>query len=349
MKKIAILFLLTIVFASFVFAQEASVTTKTEFQLRNVSGAKPKPLEGDGKDFFAVDPYLILPIVQASASIGDFTLSAEVAYGTHFGKFIKGHGVETAAFGALYNIAAGPGNLGLFLNWNEGNSRLEPGASYSGLVAGPATLGFNASYQYNYSGNKKPGSGSNPDNSAVFSTYDTASTFVAGASASFDFGLSVSYTFKYQLGAGKAKMATDKDGEVKKANGISEIAAIDISYNLSNAAGIPLTLGVATENTGVFVDIDNGDHYNGAFGKAVKYYKDNYGAPDIPTYFKKGIFKSILIKPYASYQITDAIAAGLYVKLANVVADKVVKDDLVGTKIAKSIILTPGVWLSYTF
>jgi hypothetical protein len=321
MKKIAILFLLTIVFASFVFAQEASVTTKLEFVLKNVNGAKDygdyagttgtttKSADDLNKK---MEPYLILPIVSASASVGDFDLGADVAFGHSFGTDRQTHKIDTAAFHAQYNIAAGPGSLGIFLNWNEVNARLEPGASYSGLVAGPVTLGFNASFQYNYANVNEKGK------PTVFNSDTKRDTIVLGVNAGFDFGLNIAYTFKYDLGIDKKA-----NGGVELKSGIGEIAMVDVSFNFEGLAGIPLTVGIATENTG---------ETRAWAGKMLKGFR---------------------IDPYASYQITDAIAAGLRVRLENVADDNYGSSGTPPTKLdfkaSKDLAISPAVWLSYTF
>jgi len=189
-----------------------------------------------------------------------------------------------------YSLAAGPGTLGfglkLFIH-NAGTGHTwEPRVEYTGLPAGPVTLGFGAFYDFKTDGNDTNGK-AGPFAKATDDGDDDVGLWV---DAKFDFGLYIKYKFVYGIGA----------------KNIKNIAYLDINYALLDGK---LVVGLELDNTA-----------NG---------RD-----------EKNIFTGFLVKPYASYTITDNISVGAYFKIGNIAGDE--------AQDGKDLFLTPGVWFKYS-
>jgi hypothetical protein len=217
MKKLAILFLLTIVFASFTFAQ---VTVKGGFEVENVSGAN----SGDA------NPILFTEFTgKAGTDLGPGTIGVELGLGTALNFSDK----ATAAYAGhgdiylkgSYSLAAGPGTLAFGIStWPDFGS-LHFGADYDGIAAGPATLGFGVEYDFNTSGLDGADIG-------VFKDDPKKDDLFVGRVGVSIAGFSLTYKIKYTLG--------DPDSFV------STIANIDASYQINDA----IKAGVEVDNTG---------------------------------------------------------------------------------------------------
>lgn len=235
MKKLAILFLLTTVLIGGVFAQ----SVKANVELANVSEAN------DGKR----DIKLALIFAGSGSQEvgpGALTFALQVAPQLHF--ISEGQGSTGAAwdgddnFGQIgYGIPAGPGTLDISLKLLMTDAiTWRPAVGYLGLVAGPATLGFGAYYDFKTTGQNED------RESAAFGKYtdgvETKDDDVAfWVTAGFDFGLNVKYEFKYGIG-----------GEY-----IKNIAYLDVNYAIMEA----LVAGVELDSTGA--KVKDGDLFDG--------------------------------------------------------------------------------------
>jgi hypothetical protein len=283
MKKLAILFLLTTVLASFTFAQ---VTVKGGLDFGNLGGEKvwdwtnvPSLTSTD-----ETSPVLYTDFVgTAKTALGPGSIGAELALGTRisFEKDVASvydfHG-DTYLKG-FYELSAGPGTLTFALSaWKDkgqGFGDLHLNADYAGLAAGPATLGFGVEYDFRTSGKTKKGK------SAVFadgkgSKLDDAIDLKV--TAAFAFGLSIEYHFNYVL--------NDDD------NYIAEIAKLNVSYTLPS---IPLKIGAELTGTGGW----------------------NY-ADDEQAFFGGDGTSGFKFKPYAEYSISEKVTAGLEIPLSQI-------------------------------
>jgi hypothetical protein len=221
MKKVSILLLLITVLAAFSFAQ---VTVVGGFQAANVTEGN------EGK----MDPTLWTEFYgAASKELGPGSIGAELGLGAglHFNKdagepaYDVGQG--DVYLKGSYTLPAGPGDLAIGIStWNSfGN--LSFGVDYDGIAAGPATIGFGLGYDFNTTGENDDG------DLAIFGDGPTKDNdkFSVRVSADFDFGLGITYKFRYFLGE-------DSD--------IDRIAYLDINYQVMD----PLLVGVELDDTG---------------------------------------------------------------------------------------------------
>jgi hypothetical protein len=224
MKKVSILLKLTTVLAAFSFAQ---VTVVGGFEADNVTGGD------DGK----MDPALWTEFYgAASEELGPGTIGAELGLGAklHFGE--KAEAANTDAgdvyLKGSYALPAGPGELALGISTWPLFNNLNFGIDYSGIAAGPVSLGLGVAYDFNTTGR-------NDDNEvAVFGdgpeAGKKADKFTAKLTADFDFGLGITYKFRYFLND-----AADKSD-------IDRIVYLDINYKVID----PLVVGLEIDDTG---------------------------------------------------------------------------------------------------
>jgi hypothetical protein len=232
MKKLAILFLLTTVLASFTFAQ---VTVKGGFELVNVleeQGDMTPVLytEFNGKSSTPLGPGSIGAELQLGTAL-QFE-EATIPYNLHGDNFLKG----------FYDLPLGPGVLTFAVStWYAdigsgafGFGDLHVNADYAGLAVGPATLGFGLEYDFRTTGVKSNGK------NAVFADSAKADDAVdLKVTADFAFGLGIEYHFNYVI--------QDPD------NFIAEILKLNVFYTLPS---IPLKIGAELTGTG---NINAGD------------------------------------------------------------------------------------------
>jgi hypothetical protein len=217
MKKVSILLLLITVLAAFSFAQ---VTVVGGFKAGNVT-------EGNGG---AMDPTLWTEFYgSASKELGPGSIGADLGLGTglHFSDKIAPYDDQGDVYlKGSYTLPAGPGNLAFGISTWHTFSSLDFGVDYDGIAAGPATIGFGVDYAFN-------NTGSNDDGEfAIFGDGGKAlDKLTARLSADFDFGLGVTYKFRYFIGE-------DSD--------IDNIAYLDINYKVID----PLVVGLELDNTG---------------------------------------------------------------------------------------------------
>jgi hypothetical protein len=232
MKKLAILFLLTTVLVAFTFAQ---VSEKVTFEIDNVSeenGTTATPAKKTIKLLFLTE-------ASASQEIGPGSLGIYSAFtlGQKWQDKLNGDGLvaDDIELKLSYSLAAGPGTLTPYLDWNWGDgkgAKIIPGVGYSGFAAGPATLGFDVQLQYGYAtGNSSSGT----------YTDQGLDKLELAISAAFDFGLSVTYKFDYDLDEKKGRDKGDFIGE-----NVARIAYLDINYKLLDEK---LVVGLELDDT----------------------------------------------------------------------------------------------------
>jgi hypothetical protein len=239
MRKIAILFLLITVVAAAGFAQ---VSIKPVLEIGNVTGANG----GDADPTFG-----IVFTGDAAKDLGPGQLKGGLILAPTF-HFVKDFGVSNLslddAMGYVgYALPAGPGTLGITLKlFAKGAEKVIPGIgvnaaayvspikfdlAYTGLAAGPATLGFGAWYDLTFTGFKDDFTtsafGRDPEN------WDTVGIWV---DAAFEFGLYVKYEFQYGIG----KFA-GPEGD----SGVAKIAYVDVNYQVIE----PLKVGLELDDT----------------------------------------------------------------------------------------------------
>jgi hypothetical protein len=226
MKKLAILFLLTTVLVAFTFAQ---VSEKVTFEVDNVSEAN------SGKKAINLK---FNTEASASQEVGPGSLGifAGLTLGQKWQDSGDGLIVDDTEIKLSYSLAAGPGTLTPYLDWNWGDgkgAKIIPGVGYSGIAAGPATLGFDVQLQYGYA----------TGNGGSGGTYTDAGLdkLEIAVSAAFDFGLGITYKFDYDLDEKKGRDTGDYKGE-----NVARIAYLDINYSLLDAK---LLVGVELDDT----------------------------------------------------------------------------------------------------
>jgi hypothetical protein len=322
MKKLAILFLLTIVLASFTFAQ-VTVTGGLDFnnmaegndgerdiQLYTEFAGTAKTELGPGSIGAALQLGTALSFQDGEPSPNSAPFSA---YTTHGDIFLKG----------FYELPAGPGTLGFGIStWPDFGS-LHFNVGYTGLVAGPATLGFDVEYDFNTQGSDDKGK------KAVFGDeLPVPDELILKVTADFAFGLSLVYKFDYVL--------ADVDGPPEVKNYIKEIAYLDVSYTLPS---IPLKIGAELSGTGGLY-FDGGDQEQAFFGSGyagdgpITSLNDWLGTP------------GLTLKPYVEYTISEKVTAGAFFKVQKLGTDKE-KNGIACD--AWDVEFSPGVWISYAF
>jgi hypothetical protein len=316
MKKLAILFLLTIVLASFTFAQ---VTVKGGLDISNLGGGDVIAIDKlvaalqSGTPYAPTDkadPALYTVFSgTAKTALGPGSIGAELSLGTQL-SFEK----TTPAYAAhgdnylkgFYELAAGPGTLTFAVSaWNAvgtGFGDLHFVAGYAGLAAGPATLGFGLEYDLRTNGKNSKGEGIPFEDHK--SQGKLADAFDLKVTADFAFGLGIEYHFNYAL-------ATDTAIDE---NYIAEIAKLNIFYTLPS---LPLKIGAELTGTGGWNYADKEQAFFGGDGTS------GFG-----------------LRPYAEYAISEKVSAGLEIPISQINGDSDFVDD---------IIIGAGVWVSYTF
>jgi hypothetical protein len=321
MKKLAILFLLATVLVSFTFAQ---VSVKGGLDFNNLA-------EGNDQDR---DVILYSEFVgTASSELGPGTIGAELSLGVglSFRAWDKGTGVgagvsptgdaylSSAVYGShgdvyvkgFYDLPAGPGTLGFGLTaWNSFGA-LDFDVGYSGIAAGPATVGVNLTYGFNTTGYDKNAT------AKIFADaekeFQAPDVLTAKVTADFAFGLGLVYKFQYVI---------------TEDSYINEIAYLDVSYVLPS---IPLKIGAELSGTAGSYTDDKGKVKQGLFGTG----KDKDGYPGLN------------LKPYAEYTISENVVAGAFFKVQKLGTDKEKNPNAAGK--VWDVTFSPGLWIKYTF
>jgi hypothetical protein len=331
MKKVSILLLLTVVLASFSFAQ---ISVTGGFEIGNITEGS------EGKS----DPALWTAFEgSASKELGPGSIGAAFGLGTklHFAKEYGWKSEPAEIFGSdyatdglytdagdiylkgTYTLPAGPGELGLGVSTWQDFGALNFDVGYDGITAGPVTLGFGITYALNTSGKTLDEDKAFASENAVFGDDVKAKDddgkdivgsktddFTARLSAAFDFGLSLTYKFTFGI---------DHDSKV------ATIAYVDVNYKVID----PLTVGLELDKTGPAF---KGAEYDLA-NKAGK--RETYS-------------QGFTLKPYVKYAITENTSVGLNVKIAGIGNDfgdiETPNDEDYG-----DVLITPGLTISHTF
>jgi hypothetical protein len=241
MKKVSILLLLITVLAAFSFAQ---VTVVGGFQAANVT-------EGNSGH---MDPNLWTEFYgAASKDLGPGSIGVELGLGAglHFSDkdypYDAGNG--DVYLKGSYTLPAGPGDLAIGISTWSKFSNLSFGVDYDGIAAGPATIGVGVGYDFNTTGVNEDGDfaifGDEGGPSIppqyeflVGANTDPKDKFSARLSADFDFGLGITYKFRYAIGGEDANGDDD--------SGIDRIVYLDINYKVMD----PLVVGLELDDTG---------------------------------------------------------------------------------------------------
>jgi hypothetical protein len=220
MKKVSILLLLTVVLTAFSFAQ---VSVVGGFEAANLTGGN----DGD------MDPALWTEFYgAASQELGPGTIGAELGLGTKLhlsDKFAPYDDAGDIYLKGSYTLPAGPGALSFGLStWHKFDD-LHFDLGYSGIAAGPVTLGFGITYALKTTGFNDDGEsaifGDGPKDSAA------QDVFTGKLTASFDFGLGLTYKLKYGIG---------------DENEVVNIVYLDLNYQVID----PLLVGLEVDDTG---------------------------------------------------------------------------------------------------
>jgi hypothetical protein len=231
MKKLSILLLLTIVLASFSFAQ---VSVTGGFEVDNLT-------EGNKKK---VDPSLWTEFYgAASEELGPGTIGVGLGLGTRLYLSDKHTPYKDAGdiyLKGSYALPAGPGKLNIGLStWADFNS-LHFDLGYDGIAVGPATIGAGITYAFNTSGEDGKTDAGATDYAIFGDDAEKLDVFTAKLSAAFDFGLGIVYKFQYYIGDEE----TTETGSIIE-SGVKKIVYLDVSYALD-----PLTVGIEIDDTG---------------------------------------------------------------------------------------------------
>jgi hypothetical protein len=228
MKKVSILLLLTVFLTAFSFAQ---VTVIGGFEAGNVT-------EGNSEK---MDPALWTEFYgAASQELGPGSIGAELGLGTKLHLSDDYPPYDDAGdiyLKGSYALPAGPGELGFGISTWHKFGALSFGLDYDGIAAGPATIGFGIGYDLNTKGTTDNG-----DKNAIFGdegkpdapggkATEDLDKFSVRLSVGFDFGLGLTYKFRYAIG-------DDSD--------IDRIVYLDLNYQVID----PLLVGVEVDDTG---------------------------------------------------------------------------------------------------
>jgi hypothetical protein len=282
MKKLAILFLLTIVLASFTFAQ---VTVKGGFEVINVTGAdETVPTAGT-----EADPVLYTEFSGAASKElgpGSIGVALQVGAGLHFGDDVDPYDPHgDLLLKGSYSLAAGPGTLAFALFTKSASfGALGIGVDYDGIAVGPATLGFGVEYDFNTSGRDGADVGAFKDDPKE------GDKFIARAGFGIA-GFSLTYKLEFTLNATNPANGDDESW-------VSKIAYIDASYQVLD----PLKVGLELDNTGA--PNKDGDYFKGFALKPYAEYAINASATVGASVFIGNISGE---KPYEDIYITPGL------------------------------------------
>jgi hypothetical protein len=352
MKRLAILFLLTTVLVSFTFAE---FSVKGGLDFNNFGEGNDERLDPNKREIQIYTDFL----GSVETPLGPGAIGAELGLSTALSfqsksedsAYVAGPG-DTYIRG-FYQFPAGPGTLDIGLSaWSDfGNFHFNIG--YTGLAAGPATLGFDVEYDLNTAGLEVDWN-TNTVEKKVFAEVDSdlaiPDELILKVTADFAFGLSVTYKFSYVF-AGIDLTRFGSPFELKSY--IKEIAYLDIAYTLPS---IPLKIGAELSGTG-------GIGWNGAGTKLTQQFFGKGGAGDVSESSLYSVlggaglnaflgYAGMTLKPYAEYTITEKVSAGAFFKLQHLGTDKDKNgrySNTAGAWKKYGVEVSPGVWVKYAF